>query len=103
MSELWYKYDGIIQDVSKDNYLDKKAEAEGMNDMLWRDLLAYAAATPPAWAEDCEGEKYPYPEYLEMKLRDIRESIEENMRLIRDIELADEAKDQYPDSFKDYL
>ncbi len=32
-------------------------ECQRINDMLWREILAYMAATPPATAKDCEGEE----------------------------------------------
>ena len=32
-------------------------ECQRINDILWREILAYMAATPPATAKDCEGEE----------------------------------------------
>ena len=40
------------------------------------------AITPPASAKDCEGNEYPYAEYLAMKVREMREEIEENATLM---------------------
>ena len=66
--------------------------------MLWREILAYMAATPPATAKDCEGEEYPYPDYLAMKIRELREEIEENATLMARINDCLEAMHENPEN-----
>ena len=78
----YYKFDGYLSRISKSQLENKLEECQRINDMLWREILAYMAATPPATAKDCEGEEYPYPEYLAMKIRELREEIEENATLM---------------------
>ena len=56
------------------------------------------AATPPATAKDCEGEEYPYPEYLAMKIRELREEIEENATLMARINDCLEAMRENPEN-----
>ena len=82
--------------ISKSQLESKLEECQRINDMLWREILAYMAATPPATAKDCEGEEYPYPEYLAMKIRELREEIEENATLMARINDCLEAMRENP-------
>lgn len=97
----YYKYDGYLSRIGKDSLFDKKEELEKINEMYWRELLAYMAATPPEYTKDCEGSEYPYPEFLAMKIRDIREELEDNISLITRIDDCVEAMSEDPESVKE--
>ena len=84
--------------ISKSQLESKLEECQHINDMLWREILAYMAATPPATAKDCEGEEYPYPEYLAMKIRELREEIEENATLMARLNDCLEAMRENPEN-----
>ena len=92
----YYKFEGYLSRISKSQLESKLEECQQINDMLWREILAYMAATPPATAKDCEGEEYPYPEYLAMKIRELREEIEENATLMARINDCLEAMRENP-------
>ena len=78
----YYKFEGYLSRISKCQLENKLEECQRINDMLWREILAYMAATPPASAKDCEGSEYPYTEFLAMKVQELREEIEENASLM---------------------
>ena len=94
----YYKFEGYLSHISKSQLESKLEECQQINDMLWREILAYMAATPPATAKDCEGEEYPYPEYLAMKIRELREEIEENATLMARINDCLEAMRENPEN-----
>ena len=94
----YYKFEGYLSRISKCQLENKLEECQQINDMLWREILAYMAATPPATAKDCEGEEYPYPEYLAMKIRELREEIEENATLMALINDCLEAMHENPEN-----
>ena len=78
----YYKFEGYLSRISKCQLENKLEECQRINDMLWREILAYMAATPPVSAKDCEGSEYPYTEFLAMKVQELREEIEENATLM---------------------
>ena len=94
----YYKHEGYLSHIGKNEIESKLEECQRINDMLWREILAYMAATPPATAKDCEGEEYPYPEYLAMKIRELREEIEENATLMARINDCLEAMRENPEN-----
>ena len=94
----YYKFEGYISRISKCQLENKLEECQQINDMLWREILAYMAATPPATAKDCEGAEYPYPEYLAMKIRELREEIEENATLMARLNDCLEAMRENPEN-----
>ena len=94
----YYKFEGYLSRISKSQLESNLEECQRINDMLWREILAYMAATPPATAKDCEGEEYPYPEYLAMKIRELREEIEENATLMARINDCLEAMRENPEN-----
>ena len=94
----YYECEGDGARISKSQLEREVEECQQSNDMLWREILAYMAATPPATAKDCEGEEYPYPEYLAMKIRELREEIEENATLMARINDCLEAMRENPEN-----
>ena len=94
----YYKYDGYLSRIGKNEIESKRVECESINEMMWREILAYMAMTPPAYAKDDEGHEYPWPEFIAMKLREFREEIEENARLVARLDDCEEAMRDNPDS-----
>ena len=94
----YYKYDGYLSRIGKNEIESKREECESINEMLWREILAYMAMTPSAYAKDDEGHEYPWPEFIAMKLREFREEIEENARLVARLDDCEEAMRDNPDS-----
>ena len=93
----YYKYDGYLSRIGKRDIDEKREECISENDMLWHEILAYMAMTPPAYAKDEEGHEYPWPEFIAMKLSGFREAIEENARLIARLDDCKEAIRENPD------
>ena len=93
-----YKYDGYLSHISKCELESKHEECQSINDMIWREILAYMASTPPATKKDDEGHEYPWPEFVAMKVREFREEIEDNARLSARIEDCMEALEENPDN-----
>ena len=93
----YYKYNGYLRRIGKNEIDEKREECISDNDMLWREILAYMAMTPPAYAKTSEGNEYPWAEFLAMKLREFREAIEENAMLIARLDDCDEAIRENPD------
>ena len=56
----YYQYNGYLSHIGKNEIDSKREECNSVNDMLWREILAYMAATPPAYAKDDEGNEYPW-------------------------------------------
>lgn len=97
----YYKYEGYLSHIRKDELEDKREELERINDLLWREILSYMSATPPEQAEDEEGNKYPYPEFLAFKIKQYRDDIEENTQLIARIDDCLEALKENPEEVKE--
>ena len=93
----YYKYNGYLRRIGKNEIAEKREECVSENDMLWHEILAYMAMTPPAYAKDEEGHEYPWAEFIAMKLSGFREAIEENARLIARLDDCDEAIRENPD------
>lgn len=94
----YYQYNGYLSHIGKNEIDSKREDCESINDMLWREILAYMAATPPAYAKDEEGHEYPWPEFIAMKLREFREEIEENNMMIARLDDCDEALRENPEN-----
>ena len=95
---MLFRSDGYLSRIGKNEIGSKREECESINEMLWREILAYMAMTPPAYAKDDEGHEYPWPEFIAMKLREFREEIEENARLVARLDDCEEAMRENPDS-----
>ena len=39
----YYKYDGYLSRIGKNEIESKREECESINDMMWREILAYMA------------------------------------------------------------
>lgn len=83
---VYYKYDGYLSHLSKNELESELEKLKKVNDLMWREMLAYMAATPPDMSKDIEGEEYPTPEFFAVKIKDYRDTIEENMDTIIHIE-----------------
>lgn len=94
----YYKHEGYLSHIAKREIDSKREECQGINDMLWREILAYMASTPPAMMKDDEGNEYPWQEFIAMKIREYRDEIEENARLVARLDDCAEAMSENPDS-----
>ncbi len=65
----YYQYNGYLSHIGKNEIYNKREECESVNDMLWREILAYMASTPPVYAKDDQGNEYPWAEFIAMKHR----------------------------------
>lgn len=98
MKDVKYQYDGYVSRVVASQIEYEIEDLKRINRMLWDDIIAYAVAAPPAWAEDCEGEKYPYPKFITMEVREKQEAIEENLCLIVHMQDCLEAQRENPEN-----
>ena len=94
----YYKHDGYLSRIAKNEIEYKREECRNINDMLWREILAYMASTPPATAKNEEGTEYPWPEFIAMKIREFREEIEENVRLMARLDDCAETMNEHPEN-----
>ena len=94
----YYKHDGYLSHIAKNEIPGKREECQNINDMIWREILAYMASTPPATTKDEEGSEYPWPEFIAMKVREMREEIEDNVRLMARLDDCTEAMDENPEN-----
>ena len=90
-----------LNHIGKNDLWSKKEECKRINDMLWNEMLAIAAMTPPVYAEDDEGNKYPWYEHIEMKMREYREEIEDNDRLVALIDEVIEEMEEHPENISE--
>ena len=93
----YYTYEGYLSRIGKRELDEKYEECERLNEMLWNQILAMCAMTPPTYAKSEEGFDYPWAEYLDMKLRNFKEEMEENYRLMERISCCKEAIEENPD------
>lgn len=94
----YYKHEGYLSRIGKDRLWSEKEDLERVNKMLWEEILAYMAATPPAFDNDREGESIPYPEVITLKMREIREEIESNCYMLARINDCIDAMEENPDN-----
>ena len=93
----YYKHEGYLSHIGKHEIESKREECRSINDMMWREILAYMASTPPATMKDDEGNEYPWQEFIAMKVREFREEIEENARLMARLDDCEEAMEEHPE------
>ena len=93
-----YMYEGYLSHIGKRDINSKREECKKINDMMWSEILAYMAMTPPLYAKDDEGNEYPWAEFVAMKLREYRNEIEETNMLIARLDDCDEAMRDNPDN-----
>jgi len=94
----YYKHEGYLSHIGKNEIERKREECQNINDMLWREILAYMASTPPAMTKDDEGNEYPWPEFIAMKIRELREEIEDNARMMARLDDCEEALEDNPEN-----
>ena len=94
----YYKHEGYLSRIGKHEIESKREECQRINDMLWREILAYMASTPPAMMKDDEDNEYPWAEFLAMKMREFREEIEDNARLMARLDDCAEAMHDTPEN-----
>lgn len=94
-----YTYDGYLSHMSKDRLDDEYDDQQKEIDLVFREILAYMAATPPPFVKYDEEEsgEYPYPEFLAMKVKEYRERLEEAIAMQVRISECQEAMREHPD------
>lgn len=93
----YYKHTGYLPRVAKDSVDYLVDECNSRIDMYFRDILAYMASTPPAFGEDIEGEKIPWPEVISTKVKELREALEEDISLRTRLEECLEVMREFPE------
>ena len=94
----YYKHEGYLPHIGKHDIAFKRKDCQEINDLLWQEILGYMASTPPATAKNEEGIEYPWPEFIAMKVRRLREEIEDNVRLIARLDDCADAEDENPEN-----
>ena len=94
----YYKGEFYLSRIGKRELTEKYEECKELNDMFWNQILAMCAMTPPTYAKSEEGKEYPWAEYLDMKLREFREEIEDNDRLMERISACQEVLEENPEN-----
>ena len=92
-----YKHEGYLSHIGKHEIESRREECRSINDMMWREILAYMASTPPATMKDDEGNEYPWQEFIAMKVREFRDEIEENARLMARLDDCEETMEEHPE------
>lgn len=91
----YYKHTGYLSRINKSSIWSKKEELERNIEGYWREILAYMAATPPEYKKYDDGEgEYPYPEFIARKVAEFREYMEEDYRLLAQLEDCIEAESE---------
>ncbi len=94
----YYKHEGYLSRIGQNQIGSKREECQSINDMLWHEILAYMAMTPPVMMKDEEGIEYPWAEFIAMKVREFREEIEDNTRLMARLDDCAEAQEENPEN-----
>lgn len=94
----YYTYDGYLSRIGKNEISAKLEEAQDFVDLMWREILAYAAATPPVEIADDEGNNMPYAEFIASKINSYRKELEEQYWEIHHMQDCEEAKQEKPES-----
>ena len=94
----YYKHEGYLSRIGKNEIQGKLEACREENDLLWSEITAYMASTPPAMAKDLNGDEYPWQEFIAMKVRELREEIEENARLMARLDDCAEAMEDNPEN-----
>ena len=93
-----YIYDGYLNRVLPNEIDEKIEEYEESIQSRWQDILAYMAATPPAYTEDEEGGKIDYPEFLSSLLTRYREEMAEDYFWLNILKQAKETLEEHPEN-----
>ena len=92
---LDYTYKGRILRMTKDQLFYKKEELEQVNEMLWQEILSYMASTPtPTAKDDDASEGIIWQEYITLKFRELKRSLEENLQELHQINDCIDAMDK---------
>ena len=97
----YYKHNGYLSRIGKNELHSKLDDLKDLNDMFWREILAYAASTPTARVKDDEGGEWMWQEFIANKIKNYRQEIEENDWLIAHINDCLEVLEERPDDVKE--
>ncbi|MBO7714758.1 MAG: hypothetical protein J6S85_14365 [Methanobrevibacter sp.] len=98
---VFYDYKGCLDDIHIDELEGKLAELQDDNDTMWNEILQYIAATPPITIPDDEGNSMSFIEYMSGHIKYLRNQIEENDRMITQINDCLETKREHPENVKE--
>lgn len=93
-----YKHEGYLIRIRKDEVENRINKCNQNIENTWQKILAYMAATPPAYAKTEDGVEYPYPEYLTELLEDLKDYLEGEVALRQRLEDCNEAMKEDPDN-----
>lgn len=94
----YFRGEFYLSRIGKSELDEKYNECKWLNDRLWNQILAMCAMTPPVYAESEVETKYPWAEYLDDKLRDFKEEMEDNYRLMERISACQEVLEENPEN-----
>lgn len=89
-----YIYKGYLNKITEDSIDKVREDCKRRIELYWREILAYMATTPQPYFEDEEGNRMPAPEALAVDVQRIRESLEEDMYTLMQIEQYYESIEQ---------
>lgn len=98
---VFFKYDGCLDDMYIDELETKLIELQDDNDTMWNEILQYISATPPITIPDDEGNPMSFIEYMSGHIKYLRNQIEENDRMITQINDCLETKREHPENVKE--
>lgn len=93
-----YTYEGYLSRIGKDEISHKLEENQDYIESLWREIIAYAASTPPSDVDDGEGNKVPFPEFIACKINSYRKELEETYWEQVHMRDCEEVKKEKPES-----
>ena len=94
----YYKGEFYLSRIGKRELDEKYEECKDLNEMIWNQILAMCAMTPPVYAKSEIGTEYPWAEFLDMKLRNFKEELEDNYRLMERISACKEVLEENPEN-----
>lgn len=97
----FFKHTSYIDDVGIDDLETKLIELQDDNDTMWNEILQYISATPPVTIPDDEGNPMSFIEYMSGHIKYLRNNIEENDRMIAQINDCLETKREHPENVKE--
>jgi len=98
---VFYDYKGCLDDMYIDDLESKLIELQDDNDTMWNEILQYISATPPITIPDDEGNPMSFIEYMSGHIKYLRNHIEENDRMITQINDCLETKREHPENVKE--
>lgn len=96
-----YTYRGEICGVTKSSLEHQLNEDKERLEEIWDRVKLFASQTPPVYAENEFGDKYPYVDFLQDEFRKMRDELEELMWSIVHLEDCLQTLKDNPDEVED--